>query len=358
MFGNTLIIAEAGVNHNGTVENAIKLVDLALMAKADIVKFQIFQSNQLVTKAAPKAKYQMSGAQDAAMQIGMLKELELSFESHKLVADYCKKLGLEYMSTAFDLDSLSFLVNELGVSSFKLSSGDLTNAPFLLAHASYRRKLIVSTGMSTLGEIEDALGVLAFGLLGSDEKPSIDAFNDAYISDDGQAVLKEYVTLLHCTTEYPTAATEINLNAMQTMSQAFGLDVGFSDHSVGNTASTIAVAFGAKIIEKHFTLDKNMEGPDHQASMAPDELISFVSCVREAEACLGNGLKVPASSELPNIAIARRSLVATTDICVGDVLSDVNVGIKRPGSGISPFEYWNMLGKVSDRSYSEGELLE
>lgn len=357
MTSNTLLIGEAGVNHNGNEETAIKLADVAKKANVDVVKYQIFKSDQLVTKSTPKANYQTIHTGEHESQREMLLKLELSFDSHRRVANYCKEIGLQYLSTAFDLESLNFLAEDIKMSLFKIPSGDLTNAPLLLAHAKYKRKLIVSTGMSTLGEIEDALGVLAFGLLDLEEQPTIAGFKNAYQSNEGQAALSEYVTLLHCTTEYPTAKHEINLRAMNTLSQAFQLDVGFSDHSNGDTASIIAVALGATVIEKHFTLDKNQNGPDHMASMEPDELFNFVSSIRSAESCLGSGIKRPVTSELRNIPIARRSLVATADIQIGEVFTEYNLGTKRPGTGKSPFKYWDMLGSKSVRQYSEGELI-
>lgn len=357
MKSETLLIGEAGVNHNGSEELAIRLADLARQSNVDIVKYQIFNSAQLVTEGAPKANYQSVHTGASGSQREMLRKLELSLDSHKRVALHCKNIGIDYMATAFDLASLRFLAEDIEIPIFKISSGDLTNAPFLLAHTKYKRKLIVSTGMSTLGEIEDALGVLAFGLLDTPDEPSVRGFRNAYLSDEGQEILGQFVTLLHCTTEYPAAVNEINMKAMKTMSQAFGLDVGFSDHSIGNTASVVSVALGAKVIEKHFTLDQSLDGPDHKASMSPDELMLFVSSIRQAELCLGSGVKRPANSELANIAVARRSLVATADIKAGELFTESNVGVKRPGTGVSPFAYWEVLSSISKREYSEGDLI-
>lgn len=357
MRSETLVIGEAGVNHNGCEDIAMQLASLAKTANVDIVKYQIFNSEQLVTNDAPKAEYQSVHTGRLESQRDMLRKLELSLDSHKRVAIHCKDIGLQYLATAFDLASLTFLAEEIDVPFFKISSGDLTNAPFLLAHAKYKRKLIISTGMSTLGEIEDALGVVAFGLLDVQDVPSIAGFKKAYQSEEGQIALKQFVTLLHCTTEYPTAVDEINMKAMQTMKQAFQLDVGFSDHSVGTTASVIAVALGAKVVEKHFTLDKAMDGPDHKASMSPEELLTFVSSIRDAESCLGVAIKKPSKSEIANIPVARRSLVATSDIAAGELFTEANIGVKRPGTGVTPFQYWEVLNSVSSRRYTEGEPL-
>lgn len=357
MNSNALVIAEAGVNHNGCEDLAMKLVDLAFSARADVVKFQIFDSDKLVTRDARKADYQFANTGNNESQHMMLKQLELSNDSHHRIFNYCNEIGIQYLSTAFDSTSLRFLAEDLDLTTFKISSGDLTNAPLLLEHAKYRRKMILSTGMSTLGEIEDALGVLAFGLLDNKEVPGRSAFEYAYSSNEGQVLLQKYVTLLHCTSEYPTSPQDINLNAMSTMSKAFGLDVGFSDHSIGNTAPIMAIAQGAKIVEKHFTLDKEMEGPDHKASMNPIELYEFVSAIKQAETCLGSGIKKPSSSELVNKKVARRSLVASREIHIGDTFSLGNVMVKRPGDGISPFLYWDLIGNMSSREYGEGELI-
>lgn len=357
MISKTLIIAEAGVNHNGSEELAVDLVNLAFANKADIVKFQIFDTNKLVTKTAKKANYQVRNTNDCETQYKMLKGLELSYETHKRLSDHCNKIGIRYLATAFDIDSLRFLAEDIKVELFKISSGDLTNAPFLLAHARYGRQMIVSTGMATLGEIEKALGVLAFGLIDNGDSPGIDAFENAYNSEIGQAMLKQYVTLLHCTTEYPTQAKEVNLKSMSTMHTSFGLKVGFSDHSVGNIAPVLSLALGACVIEKHFTLDKKMIGPDHQASMDPVEFASFIRSIRQAEECLGDGIKRPVSSEKINRLAARRSLVALEKIQAGDVFTLSNLGVKRPGGGICPFTYWDWLDEPSDRNYYEGEQI-
>ena len=308
---STLIIAEAGVNHNGDEKLAFKLVDAAYNAGADIVKFQTFKASKLVTANAKQADYQITNTQKIESQLSMLSRLELSFEFHIELVEYCKKIGIEFLSTAFDSESLRFLVNDLKLKKLKIPSGDLTNAPLVLEHAQTGCDLIVSTGMATLAEIETALGVIAFGYVSKlTEKPSIQAFENAYYSELGQKYLKEKVTILHCTTEYPAPLQDINLKAMDTIANAFKLPVGYSDHSAGITIPIAAVAREAKIIEKHFTLDRNMEGPDHKASLDPEQLKAMIEGIRNIELALGDGLKGPRPSEIKNKSIARKSLVA------------------------------------------------
>ena len=347
------IIAEAGVNHNGSLEMAFQLVDAAIDAGADAVKFQTYKAENLVTKGADKADYQKNTSGAGESQFDMLKSLELSYEMHHQLIEYSTKKGIEFLSTAFDSDSLQFLIDDLGLTTLKIPSGEITNGPLLLEHAKTGCDLILSTGMATLGEIEEALGVIAFGLLASEsnnEKPSRDAFQQAYFSEQGQVLLKEKVTVLHCTTEYPTPPEEINLNAMVTMQQAFGLMTGYSDHSEGITVPIAACAVGATLIEKHFTLDKTLPGPDHKASLEPNELKDMVSAIRTVEQVMGNGLKGPMPSEIKNRKVARKCLVASELIKEGDQFTEQNVTIKRPGVGRSPMEYWDLLGSVSSRS--------
>lgn len=354
----TLIIAEAGVNHNGDEALAFKLVDAALEAGADIVKFQTFKASKLVTANAQQADYQVANTKKRETQLAMLSRLELSYEFHLELIKYCKRVGIEFLSTAFDSESLSFLVNDLKLKRLKIPSGDLTNAPLVLEHAQTGCDLIVSTGMATLSEIEMALGVIAFGYVASkSEKPSIDAFEKAYYSECGQKLLKEKVTILHCTTEYPAPLADINLKAMDTIADAFKLPVGYSDHSAGINVPIAAVARGAKIIEKHFTLDQDMEGPDHKASLEPKELKDMVKGIRDIELALGDGLKGPRPSEIKNKGIARKSLVAEKAISKGTVFSEGNMTIKRPGSGLNPINYWSLLGKEAKNEYEIGELI-
>ncbi|WP_434357282.1 N-acetylneuraminate synthase [Parasalinivibrio latis] len=354
----TLIIAEAGVNHNGEEKLAFALVDAAYEAGADIVKFQTFKAKNLVTAQAIQADYQVANTQRQESQLAMLSRLELSYEAHQALVTHCESLGIEFLSTAFDSESLDFLVNDLGLKRLKLPSGELTNAPLVLQHARTQCDLIVSTGMATLSEIEMALGVIAFGYIGgTDVEPSLLAFQEAYVSEEGQKALKEKVTVLHCTTEYPAPMNEINLRAMDTLAKAFELPAGYSDHSEGITIPVAAVARGAVLIEKHFTLDKNMEGPDHKASLEPHELAEMVKAVRQVERALGSGVKSPTVSEVKNKSVARKSLVAASAIGAGELLTVSNVTIKRPGSGMSPYRYWDIIGSPASQAYQAGDLL-
>lgn len=361
MMNSVYVIAEAGVNHNGNKELAFRLVDAAVTAGADAVKFQTFKAESLVTKNAPKANYQINSTDTVESQFDMLKKLELADETYHELIVYSKNKGIEFLSTAFDLQSLDFLVNDLGLKTLKLPSGEITNGPLLLAHAQTGCNLILSTGMATLGEVEEALGVLAFGLLNitdSTISPSKAAFQDAFYSNAGQQLLKEKVTILHCTTEYPAPPHEINLNAMINMRNVFNLKTGYSDHSEGNTVTIAAAAMGATLIEKHFTLDKTLPGPDHKASLEPDELTSMVRAIRTIELAMGNGVKGPMPSELKNRPIARKSLIASEEIQIGEEFTDENISIKRPGTGISPMDYWELLGTSSNRTFTKEELIQ
>ncbi len=356
MGKSIFIIAEAGVNHNGNNDLAFKLVDAAVNAGADAIKFQTFKAESLVTKNATKAKYQRQTTDIDESQFEMLKKLELSHEIYRELIGYCKEKGIQFLSTAFDLESLDFLVNELGLRTLKISSGEITNGPLLLAHAETGCDLIVSTGMATLDEVEDALGVLAFGFTGG-KSPSRKNFRAAYNSKAGLQAIKEKVTLLHCTTEYPAPFHEINLNAMHAMREVFGLDIGYSDHSEGITVPISAATLGAVLLEKHFTLDKNLPGPDHKASLDPDELKDMISAIRIVEKILGDPIKKPTFSEIGNREIARRSLVAAKNIDEGASFTEKNLTMKRPGTGISPMRYWDFLGTRSTQSYNEDEVI-
>ncbi|HDR2707100.1 N-acetylneuraminate synthase [Enterobacter mori] len=354
----TLIIAEAGVNHNGDEKLAFRLVDAAHKAGADIVKFQTFKAKNLVTEDAVQADYQITNTGKKESQLAMLSRLELSWEAHHALLSYCKKLGIEFLSTAFDSESLDFLVKDLGLTRLKLPSGELTNAPLVLQHARTGCDIIVSTGMATLSEIEMALGVIAFGYTADDnDVPNADAFQFAYASPEGQRALKEKVTILHCTTEYPAPLNEINLRVMETLQHAFSLPVGYSDHSEGIIIPIAAVARGATIIEKHFTLDKTMDGPDHKASLEPDELKNMVDGIRQVELALGGKLKSPTASEIKNKKIARKSIVAATNIKAGDKITEKNITVKRPGGGMSPYRYWDIIGNIADKDYLSGEYI-
>lgn len=353
-----LIIAEAGVNHNGQEELAFALVDAAHSAGADIVKFQTFKAKNIVTETAQQATYQQKNTGKEESQYSMLERLELSYEVHHKLVKYCETLGIEFLSTAFDIESLDFLINDLKIKRLKLPSGEITNSPLVLAHARTGCDLIVSTGMATLSEIEQVLSVIAYGYMYSEGTPSPEDLEAAYFSEEGKRLLSEKVTILHCTTEYPAPLSDINLNAMSTISQAFKLPIGYSDHSAGITVPLAAAALGATIIEKHFTVDKLLPGPDHKASLDPKELTEMVKGVRAVKEALGDGVKGPRPSEVKNKAIARKSLVAAIPIMKGDKYSEANLAVKRPGTGVSPVNYWDYIGKVSSRDYFPGELID
>jgi N-acetylneuraminate synthase len=354
---STYIIAEAGVNHNGSLEMAKKLIEVAAEAGADAVKFQTFKADKLVSCSAPKAEYQTKTTDVAESQFEMLRQLELDEAAHEALIEHCKVCSIEFLSTPFDTDSVDLLAERFNLSYLKIPSGEITNAPLLLKMAQTGKPIILSTGMSTLGEIEDALGVLAFGFLGSGE-PSVASFRSAYCSAKGQAALQGKVTLLHCTTEYPAPLVDVNLKVMDTMSAAFGLPVGYSDHTDGIAVSIAAVARGAVLIEKHFTLDRTLPGPDHKASLEPAALKAMVHSIRVVEQVLGTNVKSPSSSELKNIAVARKSLVAACPIGVGEKFSIRNITTKRPGNGISPLYYWNILQRTASRDYACDELIQ
>ena len=354
----TLIIAEAGVNHNGSEDLAFSLVDAAHQAGADIVKFQTFKAKNLVTKDAQQAEYQITNSGKKESQYSMLKRLELSYETHHELVKYCNNLGIEFLSTAFESESLSFLVDDLGITRLKLPSGEITNAPLVLEHARTGCDLIVSTGMATLSEIEQVLSVIAYGYLNKKGIPTEETLLNAYYSDEGKVLLKEKVTLLHCTTEYPAPFNDINLNAMDTMKDAFKLEVGYSDHSAGIVVPIAAVARGAVLIEKHFTVDKALPGPDHKASLDPTELKDMVDGIRIVEKILGDGIKGPRPSEVKNKAVARKSLVATKAIKRGEILTEKHISVKRPGEGMNPLKFWKLIGKKTSRKYAVGELFD
>lgn len=354
----TLIIAEAGVNHNGDESLALELVAVAHRAGADIVKFQTFKAKNLVTASAKQAEYQLTNTQKEESQLEMLRRLELSYSAHHRLIARCHELDIEFLSTAFDSESLAFLVHDLGLTRLKIPSGELTNAPLILEHARTGCELIVSTGMASLAEVEAALGVIAFGYTQAlDTAPSLERFQHAYASKEGQAALQKNVTLLHCTTEYPAPVADINLRAMDTLSQAFDLPAGYSDHSEGIVIPIAAVARGALLIEKHFTLDKTMPGPDHKASLEPDELAAMVAAIRQVEVALGSPIKTASASEIKNKAVARKSLVAAQTIKAGEMFSTDNLIVKRPGTGLSPFQYWDMLQQRAKKDYAAGELI-
>ncbi|UQZ33837.1 N-acetylneuraminate synthase [Paenibacillus sp. PK3_47] len=353
----TFVIAEAGVNHNGDLELAKRLVDIAVSSKADAVKFQTFKTELVISKHAPKAEYQMQTTGEEESQFEMVKKLELSFDQFRELKNYCEDSGIEFLSTPFDIESADFLIDELKLRTIKISSGEITNAPLLYHIACKKPDIILSTGMATLSEVEAALGVIAFGLLSAHDQPSVSAFRAAYLSPEGQEQLQRKVKLLHCTTEYPAPVKDVNLLAIETMQKAFGLPVGYSDHTEGIAVTVAAVALGARIIEKHITHNKQAEGPDHKASLSPDELKLLIESIRQVELAKGTGIKIPAKSELKNLEIARKSIVASKKIKVGEKLTLNNITIKRPGNGISPFEYWEMLTEEASKDFNQDEPL-
>lgn len=357
MADRVQIIAEAGVNHDGSLARALELVDVAADAGADVVKFQTFKSDKLATAQAAKADYQAVNTGQADSQLQMLRSLELSQDDHHRLIERCRARNIAFMSTAFDAESLAFLAT-LDMPAVKIPSGDITCADLLLRAARTHRPLIVSTGMATLGEIEQALGVIAFGLT-TDRAPDGRAdFEAAYLSAAGRAALAREVTLLHCVTEYPAPADAANLRAMDTMAAAFGLPVGYSDHTLGIEVSLAAVARGARVIEKHFTLDRTLPGPDHSASLEPDELRQLVHGIRNIERALGSPVKAPVPAEVRNRTAARRSLVAARPIRKGEVFTADMILAKRPGSGLSPMEAWSLVGRTAGRDYLTDEQIE
>lgn len=333
MLERVFIIAEAGVNHNGNIELAKKLIDVASSAGADAVKFQSFKAENLVTKNAKKAEYQINNMNNKEVsQYQMIKNLELDYKDHQVLKSYAESKNIIFLSSPFDLESID-LLNNLGMEIFKIPSGEITNIPYLKKIGSMKKKVILSTGMATLGEIELALKILREN-----------GTND--------------ITVLHCNTEYPTPMKDVNLTAMNTIKNAFKVDVGYSDHTLGIEIPIAAVALGARVIEKHFTLDKKLNGPDHLASLEPDELTEMIKAIRNIEIALGNGIKEPSESEIKNKNIARKSIVAKKFIKKGEKFTVENLDIKRPGNGISPLFWDHILGKKAKKDFEEDELIE
>jgi N,N'-diacetyllegionaminate synthase len=334
-MNKVIIIAEAGVNHNGDIELAKKLIDVAVDAGVDYVKFQTFKSESLVSKFAKKAPYQIENTKDAVeSQLQMLKKLELSNSQHFELVQYCKNKNISFFSTAFDLESLSFLKN-LGLNIVKIPSGEITNLPYLRKAAALFKEVIISTGMSSMVEIEEAL----------------DVFLQAGIK-------KNDITILHCNTQYPTPMSDVNLNAMLAIQKMLGVKVGYSDHTMGIEVPIAAVAMGGSMIEKHFTLDRNLPGPDQLASLEPDELKNMVHSIRNIEKAIeGTGIKEPTESEIKNISIARKSIVAKTSIQKGERFSEFNITTKRPGTGISPMRWDDVIGKIAIKDFDEDEVI-
>lgn len=326
------IIAEAGVNHNGNVEIAKKMVGVAKESGVDAIKFQTFLAEKVVTIRSLKAEYQKKGITDGESQLEMLKKFQLSQDEFILLKTYCKQMEIDFLSTPFDLESVDFLF-QMGISQWKIPSGEITNLPYLIKIAETKLPIILSTGMATLDEVAEAV-----------------------------AILKKYggteITLLHCTTEYPAPFDEVNLKAMLTMRDEFKLPIGYSDHTMGIEIPIAAVAMGATIIEKHFTLDRTMDGPDHRASLEPDELEQMVCAIRHVEKAMGDGIKQTTQSEKKNIHVARKSIVAKNSISKGDLLTEENLTVKRPGNGISPMKWFEVLGSKALRNFEEDERIE
>lgn len=331
-MGHIFIIAEAGDNHNGNLENALKLVDKAAEAGADCVKFQTFVTEKVISRHAEMAEYQKQNIGVEESQFDMVKKLELSFEDFRQIQAYCRTKGILFLSTPFDLPSIAFL-NDIGVPFFKIPSGEITNYPYLAAIGRTHKDVVLSTGMCTMEEIREAIAVL---------------------EENGAGRM----TLLHCNTEYPTPYEDVNLNAMETMRAVFGKEVGYSDHTLGIEVPVAAAALGAVIIEKHFTLDKDMEGPDHKASLEPEELAAMIKAVRNIETALGSSEKKPSPSELKNLAAARKSIVARRNIRQGELLTEENLAVKRPGAGISPMRYPDVLGTRAVRDFKADQFIE
>lgn len=349
------IIAEAGVNHNGDRDLAFALVDAAVEAGADAVKFQTFDSVRLASKGAPKASYQKHSTDAVESQLAMLKKLELPKEWHGDLQTYSRGCGIEFLSTAFDTESLNFLC-DMNLPFFKVPSGELTNGPLLWQFAHTGKPLVLSTGMATLSEVEQGLAIVAHALVSASEPANMDEVWRRWSEPEVRLLLQNHVTLLHCTSQYPTPWEEVNLRAMDTLN-VFGLAVGYSDHTEGTLISVAAVARGAKVIEKHFTLDRSMPGPDHKASLEPNELKSMVSQIRALELALGNGCKAPQSSEWDTRKAARQQVVAARDIKADTILSRADLTTARSGSGLSPTSLWELVGTRSHHAISAGEII-
>lgn len=354
------VIAEAGVNHNGSIKIALKLVDKAVYAGADAIKFQTFKAKNIASKNSKKAKYQERTTSKSETQFEMLKKLELKKEDYKKLKNYCKLKKIEFITTSFDHESLDFIVNHLKVKKLKIPSGEVTNGPLILSTARSGLEIILSTGMSSLQDIERALSIIAFGYIKKNHKTNkinMKYFNKAYKSQLGKKLLKEKVTILHCTTEYPAPIEDINLNAMLNIYNKFSLRVGYSDHSEGYLVSLAAASIGASIIEKHFTLNKNMKGPDHRASLNPKELEKMIKDIRKIEKIKGKFEKIAYNSEKKNILIARKVLVAKKNIKKGAKFTFENLTAKRAGEGTSPIKYWEFIGKKAKKNYIEDEII-
>lgn len=353
----TFIIAEAGVNHNGSMELAYKLVDAAADAGADAIKFQTFKTEKLVTKKAKQAEYQTENLGESSSQFCMLKKLELSYQQFSELKKYCDEKRIMFLSTPFDMESVDFLIETLGVTLIKVPSGEITNAPYLFRIASHQANVILSTGMATIEEIHESLAFLAYGYSGNKDV-TYEKAQKFYQSDHkAKDLLKDKVSILHCTTQYPTPLENINLLAMETIQREFHLPTGLSDHSEGIIAAIGAAAREAAVIEKHFTLDRRLPGPDHKASLEPLELKEMVQSIRSIETALGSLGKNPTEDELKNKAPARKSLVAARKIKKGENFTVDNLTVKRPDNGIPPKYYWDYIGRAASEAYNEDEVI-
>jgi len=333
-MSRTFIIAEAGVNHNGKFELAKKMIDIAKEAGVDAIKFQTFKADRIASKFAPKAPYQSRTTAASESQLQMLRKLELNMNEYKYLMDYCKKKEIIFISSPFDMESIE-LLDSLGMEIFKIPSGEITNFPYLRKIGNLKKKVIMSTGMADLGEVEDALDILI-----------------------NSGTKREDITVLHCNTEYPTPYEDVNLRAMLTIKEAFKVEVGYSDHTLGIEVPIAAVAMGATVIEKHFTLDRNLPGPDHKVSLEPKELKAMAEAIRNTEKALGNGVKKPSDSEEKNISVARKSIVAKRDIKKGEIFTEENLTVKRPGTGITPMRWNEILGRKALREFEKDEVID
>ncbi len=353
----TFIIAEAGVNHNGKINLAKKLIDQAAKIGANAIKFQSFNSSLLVTPKTKKSEYQKKNTSNNSTQLEMLKKLELTNSQMLQLKNYSKKKKIDFLVSCFDKKSFDFVINKIRPNLLKIASGELTNTPLLLDHAFSKKKIILSTGMCSISEIKQALGVIAFGYLNKKKKPGSKEFQNSLNSPRGKKLIKKKVTILHCTSDYPCNFKYCNLLVIKTLKEKFGTQVGFSDHTRGIEAAISAVSLGARIIEKHLTLNKKMPGPDHKASLTPNEFKLMSKSIRNIEAAMGDGKKMLMPSEKKNILVSRKSLCAAEDIKKNEIFTVKNLTAKRPGIGICPSKFWSLLGRKSNKNYFKNELI-
>lgn len=358
MNNHIYIIAEAGVNHNGSLELACRLIDKAVESGADAVKFQTFKTENLVTKEAKQADYQVKNIGEKTSQFEMLKKLELSYDEFIRLKAYCDEKKIEFLSTPFDQESVDFLVHGLKMNTVKIPSGELTNSPFIHYIATKRKSIILSTGMATMEDIHESLSFIAYGLAYPEKQVQIKDVQQFYQTSKAKKWLKEYVTVLHCTTEYPTPYTDINLQAMDYLKRELDVNIGLSDHSEGIYIPIAGVARGAQVIEKHFTISRLLPGPDHLASLEPDELSEMIKAIRIIEQSFGEDAKMPTLNEQCNKVVARKSLVAAQTIKCGEIFTEENVIVKRPGNGMAPSQFWLLLGNKATKNYEEDELID